>query len=274
MSQPTALTIAGSDSGGGAGIQGDLKTFEAFGVYGTCVITAVTAQNTTEITSIEELSAQLVRAQLAAVLADIPPSAVKIGMLPSVPAIRAVASLLAGVPAPIVIDPVLVGKTGRKLSRTTSLSALVRELFPLAALVTPNLPEASALAGFPIRSEADAKSAARKIQALGPRAVLIKGGHGEGPELVDGLLDGRTWHRFSNPRIDSTSTHGTGCALASAIAALLALGVDVPDAVPRAIQYVRRAIEHAPELGAGAGPIGHRQGLSSPGPQESAVVNR
>lgn len=255
----SALTIAGSDSGGGAGIQGDLKTFEALGVYGTSVVTAITAQNTIEITVIEELSGSLVKAQLAAVLSDLPPDAVKIGMLPSVPSVRAVAMLLRRETVPIVIDPLLVSKSGTRLLRSTSLSALIQELFPMAALVTPNLPEASVLAGFPIRSEADVKAAARKIQALGPRAVLIKGGHGEGPDVVDSLLDGRMWHRFSNPRIESRSTHGTGCALSSAIAAYFARGETLPEAVEAGIGFVRRAIALAPGLGAGNGPLAHRK---------------
>lgn len=253
-----ALTIAGSDSGGGAGIQGDLKTFEALGVFGTSVITAVTAQSTTAVTAVHEVPAAIVGAQLAAVLSDLPPAAVKIGMLTNVPAIRVIAKRLRDVKVPIVLDPVMVSKSGARLLRAGTLSAVIRELFPLAVLVTPNLPEASVLAGFPIRSEADAKTAARRIQGLGPSAVLIKGGHSEGPELVDGLLDGRTWRRWSAERIATTHTHGTGCALSSAIAAFLALGETLPDAVEKAIRFVRLAIQNAPGLGSGAGPLGHR----------------
>lgn len=252
------LTIAGSDSGGGAGIQGDLKTFEAFGVYGASVVTAVTAQNTTAVTAVHEIPAPVVDAQLRAVLEDLPPAAVKIGMLTGVPAVRSIARRLRPEGLPLVLDPVMIAKSGARLLRAGTLSALVRELLPLATLVTPNLPEASVLAGFPIRGEADAKLAARRIQALGPRAVLIKGGHAEGAELVDGLLDGRTWHRFSGTRIPTRHTHGTGCTLSSAITALLAKGETLPDAVERAVRYVRLAIERAPELGTGAGPLGHK----------------
>jgi hydroxymethylpyrimidine kinase/phosphomethylpyrimidine kinase len=257
MSAPIALTVAGSDSGGGAGIQADLKTFEAHGVYGTSVITAVTAQSTTEVTAIHEVPSAVIRAQLRAVLSDLPPRAVKIGMLTTVPGIRAVAQELARCDAPIVIDPVMIAKSGARLMRSTSLAALVEDLLPLAAIVTPNLPEASVLAGFAIRSEADAKQAARRIQSMGPRAVLVKGGHAEGPVVVDGLLDGRTWIRFVNERIPTTSTHGTGCTLSSAIAANLACGRDLPHAVALAIAYVRRALALAPGVGAGAGPLGH-----------------
>jgi hydroxymethylpyrimidine/phosphomethylpyrimidine kinase len=263
MSLPIALTIAGSDPCGGAGIQADLKTFEALDVYGTSVITAVTAQNTVATMTIHELPSALVREQLRAVLADLPPRAVKIGMLASVPVIRAVAAELAMVKAPVVLDPVMLTKSGARLLRATGLEALVHALFPLTAVVTPNLPEASVLAGFPIRDEADAKLAARRIQAMGPRAVLITGGHAEGPLEVDGLLDGRTWIRFTGERIESTSTHGTGCTLTSAIAAHLARGSDLPEAVAHAIAFVRRAIALAPGLGAGAGPLGHhRAGLA------------
>jgi hydroxymethylpyrimidine/phosphomethylpyrimidine kinase len=259
MTTPIALTIAGSDPGGGAGIQADLKTFEALDVYGTSVITAVTAQNTVELTAVHDVPSAIIRAQLRAVLSDLPPRAVKIGMLTTVPAIRAVAQELAGGAAAVVIDPVMVAKTGARLLRATSLEALVESLFPLAAVVTPNLPEASVLAGFPIRNEADAKLAARRIQALGARAVLIKGGHAEGPYVVDGLLDGRTWFRFTGERIATRAGHGTGCTLSSAVAAHLARGADLPEAVANGVAFVRRALAEAPGLGAGAGPLGQRR---------------
>jgi hydroxymethylpyrimidine/phosphomethylpyrimidine kinase len=267
MTKPLALTIAGSDSGGGAGIQADLKTFEALGVFGTSVVTAVTAQNTREVTAVHEIPAAIVRAQLEAVFLDLPPSAVKIGMLASVPAIRVVSAHLRRVAAasgpggapPVVLDPVMVAKSGARLLRATSVSSLLRDLLPVASLVTPNLPEASVLAGFPIRSEADVKAAARRIQSLGAQAVLIKGGHGEGAEVVDGLLDGRTWHRFTHERIETVHTHGTGCTLSSAIAAFLARGENLPDAVERALDYVHRAVCLAPGLGGGHGPLGHRE---------------
>lgn len=259
MAVPIALTIAGSDSGGGAGIQADLKTFEALAVYGTSVVTAVTAQNTKVITVIHEIPAAVVRAQLLAVLEDLPPAAIKVGMLSSVPVIRAVAALLDGISVPVVVDPVMVAKSGARLLRGAAVGALIRDLFPRSTLVTPNLPEASVLAGFPIRSEADAKSAARQIQGFGPKAVLIKGGHAEGDRIVDGLLDGRTWHRFTRDRIPGTSTHGTGCTLSSAVAAFLARGETLPDAVEKGLSFVERALRCAPGLGSGSGPLGHRR---------------
>lgn len=258
MTLPIALTIAGSDSGGGAGIQGDLKTFEAFGIFGTSVITALTAQNTLGVASVHELPAAAVTAQLEAVLEDLPPQAVKIGMLTSVPVIRAVAGGVADLAVPVVVDPVLASTSGTRFLRTAALPVFIRDLLPRATLVTPNLAEAETLSGLPVRTEDQMKAAAVRIQGLGPRAVLVKGGHGEGSTIVNGLLDGRTWMRFFVPRVESTSTHGTGCALSSAIAALLALGETLPDAVEKAIAYVRRAIERAPGLGSGRGPLAHR----------------
>lgn len=258
MTVPIALTIAGSDSGGGAGVQGDLKTFEAFGVFGTSVITALTAQNTRGVASVHEVSAAVVTTQLDAVLEDLPPQAVKVGMLTSVPVIRAVAGRLSSVSAPIVVDPVTGSTSGTRFLRAAALPVFLRELLPLASLLTPNLPELEALTGLPVDGEGQMKAAALKIQSLGARAVLVKGGHGTGATIVNGLLDGRTWTRFPVPRVESTSTHGTGCALSSAIAALMARGETLPDAVEKAIAYVRRAIERAPGLGSGRGPLGHR----------------
>jgi hydroxymethylpyrimidine/phosphomethylpyrimidine kinase len=258
MSVPVALTITGSDSGGGSGLQGDLKTFEALGVYGTTVVTAVLAQSTTGITAIHDVPAPVVRDQLRAVLSDLPPAAVKVGLLSTIPVIRTIAAGLRRTPAPVVLDPVMMSRGGTRLLRATSVSSLIKDLLPRASIVTPNLPEASLLAGFPIRNEVDAKRAARVIQALGPQAVLIKGGHGEGAEVVDGLLDGRTWHLFQTSRLETRHTHGTGCALSSAITAHLARGETLPDAVEKALRFVRKAIEEAPGLGSGQGPIGHR----------------
>ncbi len=255
---PIALTIAGSDSSGGAGIQADLKTFEALSVFGTTVLTAVTAQNTLAVSAVHDIPTAIVKAQLQAVLSDLPPSAIKIGMVSTVPVIRLLATLLPPAGVPIVLDPVMVAKSGVKLLRATSFDALKHELLPIASLVTPNLPEASALAGFPIRGEKDAKAAARIIQSMGPRAILIKGGHAEGDVVVDGLLDGRTWRRFEGPRQRTAATHGTGCTLSSAIASYLARGETLEDAVEKGIAFVRRAIERAPGIGAGHGPLGHR----------------
>jgi hydroxymethylpyrimidine kinase/phosphomethylpyrimidine kinase len=258
MSVPVALAIAASDSGGGSGLQGDLKTFEALGVYGTTVVTVILAQNTTGITAVHDAPAAVVRDQLRAVLSDLPPNAVKVGMLSTIPVIRAIATELRRIPVAVVLDPVMVSRSGVRMLRATSVSSLIRDLLPLASILTPNLPEASLLAGFPIRNEVDAKRAARAIQSLGPRAVLIKGGHGEGHDLMDGLLDGRTWHVYRGSRLESRHTHGAGCALSSAITAHLARGETLPDAVEKALRFVRKAIEGAPGLGAGQGPIGHR----------------
>lgn len=258
MSVYVALTIAASDSGGASGLQGDLKTFEALGVYGATAVTAVLARNTTGISAIHDVPAAVVRDQIRAVLSDLPPAAIKVGMLSTIPVIRAIAAELRRSPAPVVLDPVMISRDGARLLRTTSVSSLIKDLLPRAAIVTPNLPEASLLAGFPIRNEADAKRAARGIQALGPQAVLIKGGHGEGPTVVDGLLDGRTWRLFQTPRLGTRHTYGSGCALSAAIAAWLARGETLPEAVERALKFVRRAIEEGSELGSGQGPIGHR----------------
>jgi hydroxymethylpyrimidine/phosphomethylpyrimidine kinase len=175
-----------------------------------------------------------------------------------VPVIRTVASALRALGRPVVIDPILVSSTGFRVLRGTSIHALVNDLLPLATLVTPNIPEAEALVGFPLETEADAKAAARRIQEMGAKAVLLKGGHGTGDVVTDLLLDGRTWFRFTHPRIESRSTHGTGCALSAAVTAWLARGEPLNDAVERAIAFVTRAIERAPGLGAGNGPLGHR----------------
>jgi hydroxymethylpyrimidine/phosphomethylpyrimidine kinase len=273
MSVHVALTIAASDSGGGSGLQGDLKTFEALGVYGATAVTAVLARNTTGITAIHDLPAAVVRDQVRAVLSDLPPGAIKVGMLSTIPVIRAIAAELRRTPAPVVLDPVMISRDGARLLRATSVSSLIKDLLPRASIVTPNLPEASLLAGFPIRNESDAKRAARAIQALGPQAVLIKGGHGEGPSVVDGLLDGRTWHLFQTSRLETRHTYGTGCALSSAITAWLARGETLPEAVEKALKFVRRAIEEAPGLGSGQGPIGHKSAGegSRRGPDQSSV---
>ncbi len=258
MSVPVALTVSGSDPAGGAGIQADLKTFEALGVYGTSVVTAVTAQNTVGSGSVDDVPAPLVREQLRAVLPDLPPSAIKIGMLTTVPVIRILAGEVRNLEVPIVLDPLMVARDGTRLLRSTSVASLVTDLFPLVSLLTPNLPEASLLAGFPIRNESDAKQAARVLQGLGPRAVLIKGGYAEGSTVVDGLLDGRTWRTYSHPRIPSRHTRGVGCALSSAIAGYLSLGETLPDAVGRGLRFVEQAIRNAPGLGSGRGPLGFR----------------
>ncbi|WP_261664964.1 bifunctional hydroxymethylpyrimidine kinase/phosphomethylpyrimidine kinase [Deinococcus sp. Marseille-Q6407] len=238
--KPIALTIAGSDSGGGAGIQADLKTFQALGVFGTSVITIVTAQNTLGVQQVFPLPASVVAAQLRSVLADLPPAAVKIGALGEVDIIRAVAAELRGISVPIILDPVMVAKGGSSLLAAEAVSALVTELLPLATLTTPNLPEAAALGA-----------------ALDGHDVLLKGGHAEGAVVEDRLRwQGEEYH-FAVPRQHTRHTHGTGCTLSSAIAAGLARGWSLPLAVARAHAYVARAITAAPGLGGGHGPLEH-----------------
>jgi hydroxymethylpyrimidine/phosphomethylpyrimidine kinase len=253
---PRLLTIAGSDSGGGAGIQADLKTFAAHGAYGMSVITALTAQNTREVRAVLEVPPEMVAAQIDAVLEDIGADAVKIGMLASAPLIRTVAARLrthlAGTGVPIVLDPVMVAKSGDRLLREDAVAALKAELLPLATLVTPNLPELETLTGLPAGTEAERLRAAEALAALGP-AVLAKGGHGEGEEVVDLLLaDGRI-HRFAHPRLHTRSTHGTGCTLSSAIAARLGAGEELPVAVEGAIRYLQGAMAAAYPVGSGEG---------------------
>jgi hydroxymethylpyrimidine/phosphomethylpyrimidine kinase len=258
-SRVIALTIAGSDSGGGAGIQADLKTFMRFGVFGTSAITAVTAQNTLGVSAWERVSPALVRAQIDAVAQDLRPAAIKSGMLGDPEVIRAVA---AGVRAhalrPYVLDPVMVATSGDPLLAPDSVSAIVDELFPLASLVTPNLDEVAILTGERPTNVAGMERAARDLVARrGARAALVKGGHLEGAELTDVLFDGRAIQRFTHARVDTRSTHGTGCTLSAAIAAALALRVPLEGAVELGLEYVRRPLVSAPGLGAGHGPLNH-----------------
>jgi hydroxymethylpyrimidine/phosphomethylpyrimidine kinase len=263
MTPPRLLTIAGSDSGGGAGVQADLKTFAAHGAYGMSVITALTAQNTREVRAVHEVPPEMVAAQIDAVLEDIGADAIKIGMLASAEIVRAVAGSLrrwlAAAPVPVVLDPVMIAKSGDRLLRADAVEALRTDLLPLAALVTPNLPELEALTGLAIGTEEERLAAARKLSACGP-AVLAKGGHAEGEEVVDLLLerDGRV-HRFAHPRLHTPSTHGTGCTLSSAIAARLGAGEEMPRAVAGAIDYLAGALAAAYPLGAGDGhgPVNH-----------------
>ncbi|MCC6132320.1 MAG: bifunctional hydroxymethylpyrimidine kinase/phosphomethylpyrimidine kinase [Acidobacteria bacterium] len=262
MGKPVVLTIGGSDSSGSSGIQADLKTFEALGVFGASAITAVTAQNTREISEVHDIPAGIVKAQIRSVLSDMAPRAVKVGLLTTVPAIRTVGGLLENVDADIVLDPVLVARDGFRYLRPASVNTLIQELLPRATLVTPNSAEAAILSGLPIASEGDAKAAARKIQSFGPRAVLIKGGHAEGERVSAGLLDGREWLLFTHPRIETECTLGTGCTLSAAITAYLALGETLPDAVSRGIAFVRLAMQCGSRLGHGQGPLAqHEAGL-------------
>jgi len=254
----TALTVAGSDSGGGAGIQADLKTFAAHGVFGTSAITAITAQNTVGVTAVHVLPADLVTAQIEAVASDIHVSATKIGMLATAAIVESVAAAIAELQLPlVVVDPVMIAKSGDRLLDEDALTAIRQELLPRSLVVTPNIPEAEALSGLPIASLDDRKEAARRIRKLGPSAVVIKGGHGHGPELVDLLFDGREFHEFKTARIDTRNTHGTGCTFASAIAAHLAMGIGIVDAVGSAQAYVAGAIRHGLAIGHGHGPLDH-----------------
>jgi hydroxymethylpyrimidine/phosphomethylpyrimidine kinase len=253
---PRVLTIAGSDSGGGAGIQADLKTMLALGVHGMSVIAAVTAQNSLGVQGYWELPPVAVRAQLDSVLSDIGTQAVKTGMLASTVLVETVAEALADVTVPIIVDPVGVSKHGDSLLATDALDAVRSVLLPLATVVTPNLWEVEQLTGIKVDEENRLRDAAEAVRALGPEWVLIKGGHLPG-EPVDLLFDGTREYRFAAARHDNRHTHGTGCTLASAIASHLALGSDVVEAVGRAKEYVTGAIEHGFPLGGGIGPVDH-----------------
>ena len=256
-----ALTIAGSDSSGGAGIQADLKTFGALGVYGASVITALTAQSTRGVTAIHDVPVDFIAAQLDAVFTDLDIGAVKIGMLSQVAAIQTVAEGLARFEAQnIVLDPVMVATSGDRLLAVESIAALRRELIPRALVVTPNLHEAAALTDAPLaHNEQEMEAQARQILALGPRNVLIKGGHGESEESVDLLIGESGVIRLVAPRINTRNTHGTGCTLSSAIAAGLAKGLDLVAAARAAKTYVTQAIAAADRLtvGHGHGPLNH-----------------
>ncbi len=252
-----ALTIAGSDSGGGAGIQADLKTFSAFGVFGTSAITAITAQNTQGVTGIEVLSPEIVAAQIDAVAGDFPIASAKTGMLANAEVIAAVSDRVESAKVPnLVVDPVMVAKSGDKLLEEEAVSALVERILPLAHIVTPNLPEAEVLVGHRIEGEATIRDAAKAIRDLGPSWVVIKGGHAAG-EAVDWVYDGSEFHPFEGERIQTTSTHGTGCTFSAAIAACLALGMPPLEAIGEAKQFVSEAIKYAPGLGKGHGPLNH-----------------
>jgi hydroxymethylpyrimidine/phosphomethylpyrimidine kinase len=254
---PRLLTIAGSDSGGGAGIQADLKTFAAHGAYGMSAITALTAQNTRGVRAVHEVPPEVVAAQIDAVFEDIGVDAVKIGMLASAPIVRAVADRLrywsGGHPVHVVLDPVMIAKSGDPLLRDDAVEAVVEELVPLSTLVTPNLPELERMTGLPAGTEEERRAAAAK---LGP-SVLAKGGHAEGEEVVDLLVLNGNVHRFAHRRLTTSSTHGTGCTLSSAIAARLGRGEDLPVAVGGAIEYLHRAMEAAYPVGSGHGPVDH-----------------
>ena len=255
---PIALTIAGSDSGGGAGIQADLKTFHAFGCFGTSAITAITVQNTRGVTGVHPIPIHTVRGQIAAVAADLPPAACKTGMLATAELVRAVADSIREHALPnFVLDPVMVATSGDRLLDADAQQTIVEVLLPLSACVTPNLDEAALLVGHPVEDEEGMRRAARALVERGARSALLKGGHLRGGELVDVLWDGHEWHAWRRARVETRSTHGTGCTLSAGIAAGLAHGRPLRQAVEDALDYVHRAMRAAPGLGAGHGPLNH-----------------
>ena len=253
---PVALTIAGSDPSGGAGVQADLKTFHQFGVYGEAVITLLTVQNTVKTDRVEVMDPELVYQQIRAVVEDIPPGAIKTGSLGSPEVVRAIARALEGFEAPLVIDPVLTNKHGVTLAPEAAWMAMREGLLQQAALITPNVPEAEAFTGVKIERPEDLRKAALRLREMGAQDVLIKGGHLTGPP-IDILLTGDVWHEFRAPRIDTHHTHGTGCTYSAAITAGLARGQRIRDAVARAKLFINEAIRSAPALGHGAGPVNH-----------------
>ncbi|MGB8651470.1 MAG: bifunctional hydroxymethylpyrimidine kinase/phosphomethylpyrimidine kinase [Mycobacteriales bacterium] len=246
------LAVGGSDSGGGAGLQADLKTLHALGVHGSTVVTAVTAQDSVAVHHVHPVPPESVRAQLSAVLGDLGADVVKTGMLATEETVRVVADAVAGLP--LVVDPVGVSSSGQSLLSPDGLAALRSLLLPLATVVTPNLAEVEALTGFVVRAESDLEQAAERVLALGPRWVLVKGGHLPG-DPVDLLHDGTTVTALRGPRLETPHTHGTGCTLASALAAFLALGEQVPQAAARAKAFTAEAIRGGYPLGAGPGPV-------------------
>jgi hydroxymethylpyrimidine/phosphomethylpyrimidine kinase len=255
--RPIALTIAGSDSGGGAGIQADLKTFHAHGVFGTSALTAVTAQNTLGVTAVHSIPLGVVRAQIEAVVSDLPPQALKSGMLATAELVETVADAIESHELPnFVLDPVMVATSGDRLLEADAEASLATRLLPLASVVTPNLHEAQILTGLDVRSVPEMRIAAKALVELGAGAALLKGGH-LGGDAVDLLWDGSEERVWRKPRLDTPHTHGTGCTLSAAIAAGLARGLPLIYATERAVQWVARAIESAPRLGAGHGPVDH-----------------
>lgn len=253
----TALTIAGSDSGGGAGIQADLKAFSALGVFGMSVITAITAQNTMEVRGVQNVELKMIQAQIEAVFDDIKVGAVKIGMLSSSDVVEVVANSLKGYqPNDIVLDPVMISKGGHHLLQEEAILALKKTMIPLATMITPNIPEAEVLTGKTIATNQEMKEACLSIHALGAKTVLLKGGHLAG-DANDLFYDGVNFHWFPEKRIETKNTHGTGCTLASAITANLAKGHTLIEAVRLAKQYITMAIKHSLTIGNGHGPVHH-----------------
>ncbi len=255
----TALTIAGSDSSGGAGIQADLKTFQALGVFGMSAVTAVTVQNTQKVYDVQEMHPHIVHDQIICLFEDIPIDAVKIGMVASIPLIEAIARALGSIATlpPVIVDPVMISKSGYALLKPNAQAALVQHLFPLAHVVTPNLPETETLLGKKIADIADMKQAAREIAGLGTSMVVVKGGHLGQDNATDVLFDGTDCRLLEGRRIHTSSTHGTGCTFSAAIAAHMARGIPFFDAVSQAKTYITGAIENAFPLGQGCGPTHH-----------------
>ena len=252
-----ALSIAGSDCSGGAGIQADIKTFSAHGVFGMTAITSVVAENTFRVIEYQDVRPGIIEQQIDAVFEDIPPNAVKIGMLSCNETMTAVAGKLREwKPRNVVVDPVMYAKNGCALMEASAISTLIAEIAPLADVITPNIPEAERMAEMTIKTHEDMRQAARRIHAMGCRAVVIKGGHIEG-DVTDILFDGEKFYEYPAQRIDTKHTHGTGCTFSSAIAANLALGLTVYKAVECAKTYVNTAIAHAPGFGKGSGPTHH-----------------
>ena len=253
------LIVAGSDSGGGAGIQADIKTVTALGGYAATAITALTAQDTRDVYGVVGVEPAFIRQQMQVVLDDIGADAIKLGMLHDGPVIEAVCEVLAGPgrDIPVVADPVMVAKGGARLLSEDAVQTLRSQLLPMARIVTPNIPEAEVITGLSIADEPDARAAAERILELGAAAVLLKGGHMEGASVIDLLVTPERTRRFTHPRIDTTSTHGTGCTLASAVATGIAQDLELEAAVGRAIEYVQEAIRCAPGYGSGHGPLDH-----------------
>lgn len=251
------LTIAGSDSSGGAGIQADLKTFSAIGTYGMSVITAITAQNTEGVFAVEELSREIIKKQIQVIFADIEPAAVKIGMVSSAEIILDIVEMLKRYnPKYLVVDPVMISKSGYSLLKPKAKGNLIKYLIPMAYLITPNVPEAEEITGIEIKSLDDMKMVGEKILALGPKYVLMKGGHLEG-DAIDVLIGKDVFEVYKSKRINKKNTHGTGCTISSAITAHLALGYDIKEAVALSKKYITEAIEHSFDIGHGVGPVNH-----------------
>lgn len=254
----TALTIAGSDCSGGAGIQADLKTFSANGVFGMSVIVSVVAENTQRVIDIQDITPEMILKQMEAVFEDIEVDAVKVGMLSETACMLAVSEGLKKYkPKNIVVDPVMYAKGGCPLMNPDNIDMLIKEIIPLADIITPNIPEAEKIADMKIEGIEDMKKACEKIYAMGTRAVLVKGGHGEGESSIDVFYDGKEFKSFVSERINTKNTHGTGCTLSSAIASRLALGKTMVEAVEGAKEYVTMAIRHSLSIGKGHGPTNH-----------------